>query len=125
MAGDQLDQIVEQIKKAAATADTATHEKLINTLQHLTVQLESPSETVQRILYQALHPAICRAGNNLNLFEILSENDSPMTTIELAEKTKCDPALLSMHYWYYVEKWKSNYFARPNLTISRLNRYHH
>lgn len=95
MIGEDLDQIVNQIKNAAATADTASREKLVNTLRHLTVELERPAETVQRVLYMALLPAVCRLGNNLNLFQILSENKGPITTAELAEKTKCDPLLMS------------------------------
>lgn len=47
---------------------------------------------------KAIQPALCRAGNDLDLFKILAENGGPMTTTELAEKTGSDPLLLSMFY---------------------------
>lgn len=94
MAKHELNQLVDQIRKLAANADQATRENLTQTLRHLSVELETPADTVSRVLYIALQPAICRVGNNLGIFEILSQKDAPITTTELAEKTKCDPVLM-------------------------------
>jgi len=95
MTGNDLDRMVNQIRDTATTADQATREKLVNKLRNLAVDLETPAETVQRVLYPAILPALCRVGIKLDLFEILSKSDGPITTTELAGKTKCDPVLMS------------------------------
>ncbi|TGO91271.1 hypothetical protein BPOR_0033g00110 [Botrytis porri] len=61
----------------------------------MAASLKTSGETIQRLLYLAIQPALCHAGNDLDIFKILAKNDGPMTTIELAEKTKCDTLLLS------------------------------
>jgi len=94
MAEQEVNQLVDQIKKIAATADETARRNISSTLRQLTVEVESPGETVHRILYPLLLQSVCVVANDLNLFEILSNNHGPMTTEELAEKTKCDPVLM-------------------------------
>jgi len=95
MALNDLEQLMERVKSSSANADEATRKGLINQLRALAVSLETSGESIQRIIYLAIQPAVCRIGNDLDLFQTLSKKDGPMTATELAEITKCDPILLS------------------------------
>ena len=46
-----MDLITAQVQKVAGTADETTRKKLIDTLRNLSISLEEPGDTIQRIAY--------------------------------------------------------------------------
>jgi hypothetical protein len=121
MGKHEVDQFVDEIRKFAATADETTCEMLTSALRTVSIELETPAETVARVLYPALQPAITRVGNNLNIFEILSTSNEPITAQKLAAEKKCDPILMSKFCQSTTEHSGFDYFIRSNSTIPVLN----
>ncbi|KAF1966704.1 o-methyltransferas-like protein [Bimuria novae-zelandiae CBS 107.79] len=72
----------EEVKKIAATADEPLRRKMIDTLRDLLYMLETPEETMQRLIL------------NLGVFNILSESDGPLSLQDLTARTGADPVLL-------------------------------
>ena len=125
MAKHEVDQIIDEIKNFAATADGTTCDMLTSALRTVSIELETPADTVARVMYLALQPAITRIGNNLNIFDILSKSNEPITSKKLAEEAKCDPILMSKFCQSASKHSRFDYFIRSNSKILVLNWLNH
>lgn len=122
MAEQEVNQLADQIKKLAATADETTRRNISSTLRQLTVEVESPGESVQRILYPLILHSVCAIANDLNLFEILSDSDGPMTTEELAEKTKCHSILMGRLLRFLAATYTINETGEDSFKANQVTR---
>ncbi|KAL7623125.1 hypothetical protein AAE478_006806 [Parahypoxylon ruwenzoriense] len=75
----------------AVGADDQLRKRLLSTIQKLVPELETPSEACQRILYNALELPTARIAVDLNIFNLLSQSTTPLSTKELANKSGKNP----------------------------------
>lgn len=69
-------------------------ETLRETARKLSIALETPGETIQRISYLPLVTATCRIAIKLNLFNVLVKSHGPKSGEKLAEEINADHDLL-------------------------------
>ncbi|CAI7666386.1 unnamed protein product [Penicillium manginii] len=118
-----MDSIITQIKSLAQDADEASRRKILDGLRDLALSLETPQDTMQRISYLHLQPALVRVGLDLNIFKILAESDHPLTSDDLAVQTNAAPNLLSRVLRYLasvgtIKETGDNEFTDNNITRS-------
>lgn len=105
-----MDAAFDQIRALAKNADEAARKKILDGLRDLTYSIETPQDSVQRIIFyvslvvcigtvakgqQNFRLAAARIGMDLKLFDILAESPKALTVSELSEKTGAAPLLLS------------------------------
>ncbi|PCG99020.1 O-methyltransferase, family 2 [Penicillium occitanis (nom. inval.)] len=90
----EMDSIVEQVQKLAATADEAGRKKLLDSLRDLSYAIETPYDTLQRFAGLHLQITVARIGVDLGIFDALNETKEPLSVVTLAEKTGAAPELL-------------------------------
>nr|ABE60721.1 O-methyl transferase B [Trichoderma virens] len=92
-----MDNIINQIKSLASGADEAQVKQIIVSLREVSDSLETPLDTIQRLVYLALPLTAIRIGTDLDLdlFQYLVNNKAPATVTELATKTGAAPVLLA------------------------------
>ncbi|MCJ1313932.1 hypothetical protein MMC25_007612 [Agyrium rufum] len=89
-----MEALFGQIKQLASTASVDTRKTIITGLRDLMYSLESPDDTLQRLMFLPLEPAMVRVGIDMKLFNILTEKKEPQTIAELAQATGADPTLV-------------------------------
>ncbi|KAL2789194.1 S-adenosyl-L-methionine-dependent methyltransferase [Aspergillus keveii] len=89
-----MDRIAEQVRALAQGADNTTRKTILDSLRDLSLSLETPHDTLQRICYTHTQSALARVGIDLKLFNYLSESSTPSSIDELAAKTGAAPGLL-------------------------------
>jgi len=116
-----MEAILDQVKHFTKTADEAARQKLIVGLRDLAYAIESPDDTMQRIMFavghqrglsnlegelqltisysalQNLQISIIRVGIGLKIFDLLAASQSPLTLEHLTQATGADSALLGSH----------------------------
>ncbi|KAJ5975130.1 hypothetical protein N7481_008837 [Penicillium waksmanii] len=118
-----MENIIDQIKSLAHDADEGSRRKILDGLRDLALSLETPQDTMQRISYLHLQPALVRVGLDLNIFKILAESDHPLNLDELAAKTNAAPTLLARVLRYLasvgtIKETADNTFTGNNITRS-------
>ncbi|KAJ5706777.1 hypothetical protein N7488_006578 [Penicillium malachiteum] len=88
-----MEDIVAQVKSLAQGVDVATHNSILQSLRELYLSLETRQDTMQRISYAHLEPILVKVGLELNLFNILVESETPLTTAQLCDRTAAAPDL--------------------------------
>ncbi|PVH93845.1 o-methyltransferas-like protein [Periconia macrospinosa] len=89
-----LNTITEEVHKLAKTDDEFLRRRTIDKLRDLQYALETPEETMQRLIYLGLTTASVRIGLDLNIFNKLVDSEHPMKFDELCDATGADPILL-------------------------------
>ncbi|KAI4287906.1 MAG: hypothetical protein L6R35_002829 [Caloplaca aegaea] len=93
-----MEAVIHQAKHLADTSDELGRKKLIDEFRDLSYSLETPDETLHRIIYsetfqiantkpQHLQISIVRIGVDLKLFDLIAASERPMTVDELQIKT--------------------------------------
>lgn len=89
--------LIDALKKALSANDPAapaTRLHLKETAERLSLALETPGETVQRVAFYPTRTAIVRIAINLRILHMLVESHVPVTGKELAQRTGADQLLL-------------------------------
>ncbi|KAM3065863.1 hypothetical protein ACMFMG_009913 [Clarireedia jacksonii] len=89
-----MEALFNHAREAAKTADEAQRKKIVDDLRDLAIELESPWDSMQRIMYLQFQLTGAQIGCDMKLFEILAAKKEPMTVEELATETKADPEFL-------------------------------
>lgn len=93
----EITALINSLRETLSANDPAaptTRGHLKETAEKLSLALETPGETVQRVAYYPMRTTIVRIANRLQLFHILVESDVPVTGKELAQNTGADHVLL-------------------------------
>ncbi|KAL4878893.1 S-adenosyl-L-methionine-dependent methyltransferase [Aspergillus karnatakaensis] len=118
-----MDNIANQVRALASGADDATRKNILDALRNLSYSLEVPTDTLNRICYTTMQPALTRVAIDLKLFDILGDSQDSLNVDQLAKKTGAAPVLLGRILRYLssvgiVEETAKDSFAANNITKS-------
>ncbi|MCJ1268551.1 hypothetical protein MMC22_008439 [Lobaria immixta] len=116
-----MEAVVDQVKGLAGSADEAGRSKILDQLRELAYSLESPDETMNRIMFLNLQIAAVRVGINLGLFDILAASETPLSLVEIKAVAYRDSILLErlLRYLSSVGMMKetgADTYAATNIT---------
>ncbi|OCK85027.1 S-adenosyl-L-methionine-dependent methyltransferase [Lepidopterella palustris CBS 459.81] len=90
-----MEKIAAEVRELVSTADDAGRRELLKSLRELQYSLETPDDTLKRMIHYNLRLTVARTATDLKLFSLLAQNaPSPMTTIEIAKQTGAAEVLL-------------------------------
>ncbi|OTB00849.1 hypothetical protein M426DRAFT_323961 [Hypoxylon sp. CI-4A] len=72
-------------------ADSPLRTRFLSALQKLIPELETPAEASQRLLYSTLELSAARIAVDLNIFNLLKDSHTALSTDELAKQTGLNP----------------------------------
>ncbi|KAJ6782143.1 hypothetical protein PWT90_07435 [Aphanocladium album] len=87
-------EILASVREQALTADEVSRKAIIDQLNHLARELETPQDCMQRILYQPITLPVVRAGCDLGLFNHIVDSVQPLSSAALADRCGASPLLL-------------------------------
>ncbi|KAL4787895.1 S-adenosyl-L-methionine-dependent methyltransferase [Aspergillus varians] len=116
-----MDSIINQVKALASGADDTARKHILDSLRDLSYSLEVPTDTLQRICYTPMQPALARVALDLKLFNLLSESEEPLTVGYLATKTAAAQGLLGRILRYLssmgiIKETAKDTFTANNIT---------
>ncbi|KAI0896411.1 S-adenosyl-L-methionine-dependent methyltransferase [Annulohypoxylon nitens] len=71
--------------------DDELRKRLLSAIRTLIPELETSAEACQRFLYNTLELPLARVAVDLNIFNLLKDNPTPLSTDELAKRTGKNP----------------------------------
>lgn len=89
-----IESLLTQLAQAANSADPSLRHQLSDQLQLLARSISTPRQIMHHYGYTYTEQVVSRIASDLNIFAILVENDGPIKTEEIANKTHADPALI-------------------------------
>jgi hypothetical protein len=99
-----MDQLLQDVQTAIAnhsgpSNDPAAHGQLLQAVNKLTLAVETPTETMIRLIYQPIQNASVRMAVEMCLHHaIVARDGAPVTAAELGEEVKADPLLIGMAF---------------------------
>ncbi|KAI5463901.1 S-adenosyl-L-methionine-dependent methyltransferase [Mariannaea sp. PMI_226] len=114
--------ILASVKQLALAADDASRGAIIDQLNHLARELESPQDCLQRLLCQSITLSIVRSGCDLGVFSHLVNSDRPLSSAELAGRSGSSPLLLSRLLRYLASADVVGEIAPDNYTATNTTR---
>ncbi|KAI1387835.1 S-adenosyl-L-methionine-dependent methyltransferase [Hypoxylon trugodes] len=97
----RLEGLIDEVQKNSESLKEDDRQRLFDATKRLSWALETPGDTVYRVIHGHLQLAMAFIGVDTKLFDILSKTDGTATIAELAGKTKMDPALLKRLLRFY------------------------
>ncbi|KAH8588166.1 S-adenosyl-L-methionine-dependent methyltransferase [Bisporella sp. PMI_857] len=101
-----MESIVEQIKQLAEKTDEAGRRNIADVLTDLSYSLETPKDTLARIMSYHLRISAVRTGIDLKLFSRLSASEKPLTVQTIAKDVDGGDASLIARYLRYLASIK-------------------
>jgi len=90
-----MDSIISQIRSLAEAADEAGRHSILDALQLLQSQLETPMDVLMKLYNSHVQTAVIYVAVQLGLFKHLAADPSSTITVaQLADKTGASPQLL-------------------------------
>ncbi|MCJ1261206.1 hypothetical protein MMC22_001070 [Lobaria immixta] len=116
-----MDALISQVKHEANSADEAGRQKILDGLRDLAMAIETPADSMQRIMFLHLQIAVVRVGVDIKLFNLLYESDDPLSLDQLTKITGADPTLLArllrfLGSFGIIKEMGKNSFAATNVT---------
>ena len=91
-----IESLISQIGEAASTADLSLRYRLSGQLRRLATQIATPRQIMQHYGYMYTEQVIAKAAADLDIFAILAQSESPLTTEDVASKCGGDPTLIGL-----------------------------
>lgn len=91
-----MEEVISSVNRLASETNEAGRKKLIDGLRDIANSLETPDDTLQRLMYMHLQIASVRIGIDLKLFDLLSASTEPLTVEQLRQKTGAAPVFLGL-----------------------------
>ncbi|KAF2872423.1 S-adenosyl-L-methionine-dependent methyltransferase [Massariosphaeria phaeospora] len=101
MAPEKILNTIETLEELANSVpaelreDDALRQRLLNAVQKLVPEVETPAEMSQRLLYVPCEIMGAKIGVDLDVFSMLADSKEALSTEQLTERTGAEPALLS------------------------------
>ncbi|KAF1952674.1 hypothetical protein CC80DRAFT_552172 [Byssothecium circinans] len=91
---NQIEKIGSEVEADAGTTSKAHRRELLQVAQKLCIALQEPGQLVEEFLFGSADNLLIKIGVDLKIFKQLCESKEPVTLSQIAEKTKCEAALL-------------------------------
>ncbi|KAK2024887.1 flavin-dependent halogenase O-methyltransferase bifunctional protein [Colletotrichum zoysiae] len=96
------DLVVSGNESAELVVDERTRHGLMSSLHEKAEELETPFDTLTRLVDAGRQVALVKLGGDLGIFKSLAESTTPLSSTQLAEYRKADPLLVSRIVRYLV-----------------------
>ncbi|KAM7200828.1 S-adenosyl-L-methionine-dependent methyltransferase [Rhypophila sp. PSN 637] len=117
-----MDTILAQLRTLATKVSDDGRIKLLNALRDLQLSIETPADSLNRFAGLHLEITAARIGEDLKLFEILSNAANPLTIEELASNTGAAPLLISRLARYLASVGQITEVSTGTFTANKLTR---
>ncbi|KAK4206968.1 hypothetical protein QBC37DRAFT_105079 [Rhypophila decipiens] len=98
-----LSELLESVEPPVpATLDEYTRHNLMTSLHDSAEELETPYDTLLRLMNASRQLALVKLGIDLGIFESLSASKAPLSSAQLAEPTGAEPELVNRITRYLV-----------------------
>ncbi|CAG8977790.1 hypothetical protein HYALB_00010875 [Hymenoscyphus albidus] len=116
-----MEDITKQIKSLASGADETQRKAILVALREVSDSIETPPETIQRLVYLALPLTAIRIGIDLDIFQTLVKEKTPVSVSDLCAKTGAAPILLARILRYLasvgiIKETGKDLFTSNNIT---------
>ncbi|PYH89221.1 S-adenosyl-L-methionine-dependent methyltransferase [Aspergillus ellipticus CBS 707.79] len=117
-----MEALTEEVRRLAGTGDEKTRKNILDSLSALSASIESPDDTVQRFTFYNMQLAAIRIGIDLNLFELLSKYEHPLTVNQLSEKTGANPVFMGRLLRYLASNYSVEEVDKDTFTASNISK---
>ncbi|KAJ6021914.1 O-methyltransferase B [Penicillium herquei] len=116
-----MEALSEEVRRLAKSGDEKTRKNILDELSALSASIESPDDSVQRFTFYNMQLAAIRTAIDLKLFELPSENESPLTVNQISDKTGATPVFVGriLRYlasYYAVQEVDKDLFTSSNIS---------
>lgn len=91
---DKIDALIKSLRGVSQTSEEA-HDATVDALRSFIASIQTKNDVYNRIEQSNLELPVTRIAEDLNLFQVLTGNEKPLTVDELATKVGAAPLLLS------------------------------
>ncbi|GKZ76886.1 hypothetical protein AnigIFM56816_008992 [Aspergillus niger] len=115
-----MEALAREVRRLVEAGDEKTRKDVLDALQKLSVSIETPDDTVQRLTFYNMQLAGIRIGIDLKLFELLLEG--PLTVDELSQKTGANSVFLARLLRYLASYYAVEEVSKDTFTASRISK---
>ncbi|KAH6679190.1 S-adenosyl-L-methionine-dependent methyltransferase [Halenospora varia] len=116
-----MNELIARARDEAKSADENGRKQLLDSLRNLSYEIETPQDTMQRIMFMHVETTVIRIAYDLRLFKILVEKQGPTTVTALVEETKATIGLMGRILRYLssvgcIKEVEKDTFEANNIT---------
>ncbi|TVY62837.1 O-methyltransferase lepI [Lachnellula suecica] len=89
-----MEELIAKAREEANSANENGRKQLLDSLRNLSYEIETPQDTMQRIMFMHVETTVIRIAYDLRLFKILVGKQEPATVTALAEEAKATTGLM-------------------------------
>ncbi|KAJ5107921.1 S-adenosyl-L-methionine-dependent methyltransferase [Penicillium angulare] len=116
-----MEALSEEVRRQAL-GDEKSRKRILDSLSALSASIESPDDTVQRFTFYNMQLTAIRTAIDLQLFEILSQNEAPLTVDQISEKTGANAVFLGRILRYLASYYAVKETSKDTFTASNISK---